>query len=91
MSHTHEFPASEDIEDNICEHDRIESITYVGSVERVMCSKESDESLRDDLEKLSRADLYTMAGRRNIDVYWSGDDADTRETMITKILEHHGE
>lgn len=89
MTHTHEFPSSEDVGDNICDDDTIEDVRYIGSRDVVTCSKEEVGGgySRKELEAMSRSEVYDVAKEVEADPDWSGDDADTKETMIVKILE----
>jgi len=92
MAHTHEFPASEDIEDNIHDDDNIESVTYNGDAEIVECSEgtegeEEEQYTREGLEEMDRSEVYEVANEVGADPDWSGEDADDKETMVVKIFE----
>jgi len=88
MTHAHSFPSDEDIEDNICDGDEIEQIRYIGQTEVVTCSKEEGLAYSEaELEAMARHEVYHAAEQVGADCDWGGDDADTTETMIMKILE----
>ena len=88
MTHAHSFPADEDIDDHICDGDEVEQIQYIGQTEVVTCSSaDEDTYTKAELEAMARHEVYHVAEEVGSDVDWYGEDADTKEMMIMKILE----
>lgn len=87
----YQFPADEPLGDHVPDDEEVESVRYRGDNETVVTVKSGGVHSGSDLDDMSRSELHSFGNENDVDLEWSGDNADTRQNMIDKIESEVGD